>query len=78
MGAILLDGTVIGKESLVAAGSVVTGKTFPPRSLIMGSPAKVVREISDEQVMGFRASWKRYVDLKNEYIAAKIGTAFAG
>ena len=78
MGAILLDGTVIGKESLVAAGSVVTGKTFPPRSLIMGSPAKVVREISDEQIMGFRASWKRYVDLKNEYIAVKIGTTFAG
>ncbi len=77
MGAILLDGSVIGRESIVAAGSVVTGgKVFPPRSLIMGAPAKVVREITDKQVEEFRASWQRYVALKNEYMQAKVGDCF--
>ena len=77
MGAILLDGAVISRESIVAAGSVVTGgKVFPPRSLIMGAPAKVVREITDSQVEGFRASWQRYVALKNEYMQAKVGDCF--
>ena len=77
MGAILLDGAVIGRESIVAAGSVVTGgKVFPPRSLIMGAPAKVVREITDSQVEDFRASWQRYVALKNEYMQAKVGDCF--
>lgn len=77
MGAIILDGAVIGRESIVGAGAVVTGgKIFPPRSLILGSPAKVVREITDEQVEGFRASWKRYVELKNEYVRAKVGHCF--
>ncbi|MGI6638307.1 MAG: gamma carbonic anhydrase family protein [Desulfobulbus sp.] len=77
MGAILLDGAVVGRESIVAAGSVVTGgKVFPPRSLIMGAPAKVVREISDAQVEEFRASWKRYVMLKNDYMRAKVGDCF--
>ncbi len=45
MSATILDGAVIGKESIVGAGALVTkGKKFPPRSLILGSPAKVVRE----------------------------------
>jgi carbonic anhydrase/acetyltransferase-like protein (isoleucine patch superfamily) len=77
MGAIILDGAVIGDESIVGAGAVVTGgKVFPPRSLILGSPAKAVKEISDAQVEGFRESWKRYVDLKNEYYQASVGHCF--
>ncbi len=77
MGAILLDGSVIGDESIVGAGSVVTGgKVFPPRSLILGSPGKVVRQISEEQVAEFHASWKRYVALKNEYHQAEVGHCF--
>ncbi|WP_028581165.1 gamma carbonic anhydrase family protein [Desulfogranum japonicum] len=77
MGAIILDGAVIGRESIVGAGAVVTGgKVFPPRSLILGSPAKVVREISDNQVIGLRESWKRYVALKNEYYQAQVGDCF--
>lgn len=48
MGSTLLNGCVIGDESIVGANSLVTqGKEFPPRSLIMGSPAKVVREVTD-------------------------------
>lgn len=51
MGAIVMDGSSIGTNSLIAAGSIVTeGKTFPPKSLIMGAPARLVRELSDEQL----------------------------
>jgi len=77
MGAIILDGAEIGRESIVGAGSVVTpGKKFPPRSLIMGTPAKVVREVSEAQVEEMQASWRRYVALKNEYYQAKLGDCF--
>lgn len=69
MSATILDGAVIGKESIVGANSLVTkNKKFPPRSLIMGSPAKVVRELSDEEVKELYASAHRYVEFKNEYV----------
>lgn len=68
MGATILDGAFIGKESIVGADALVTkNKIFPPRSLIMGSPAKVVRELSDEEVKELYASAARYVSFKNEY-----------
>lgn len=51
MGSIVMDGAHIGRDCLIAAGAVVTeGKEFPPRSLIMGVPARAVRELSDEQL----------------------------
>jgi len=69
MSATILDGAVIGKESIVGAGSLVTkNKKFPPRSLIVGSPAKVVRTLSDEEVDELYASASRYVLFKNDYI----------
>lgn len=68
MSATILDNAVIGKESIVGAGALVTkGKVFPPRSLILGSPAKVVRELNDAEVAELYASAKRYVDFKNDY-----------
>ena len=68
MNATILDGAVIGKESIVGAGALVTGgKKFPPRSLILGSPAKVVRTLTDEEVKELYASAKRYVEFKDEY-----------
>jgi carbonic anhydrase/acetyltransferase-like protein (isoleucine patch superfamily) len=68
MSATILDGAVISKESIVGAGSLVTkGKKFPPRSLIMGSPAKAVRELSEDEVKELYASAKRYVEFSNEY-----------
>jgi carbonic anhydrase/acetyltransferase-like protein (isoleucine patch superfamily) len=68
MSATILDGAVIGKESIVGAGSLVTkNKKFPPRSLIMGSPAKVVRPLRDEEVAELYASAKRYVGFKEDY-----------
>jgi len=51
MGSTLLNGCRIGEESIVGANALVTqGKEFPPRSLIIGSPAKVVREVTDEDL----------------------------
>jgi carbonic anhydrase/acetyltransferase-like protein (isoleucine patch superfamily) len=68
MGSIILDGAVIEDNCLVAAGAVVTpGKTFPAGSLIMGTPAKVVRELSDEEIEGFRESAAHYVELARRH-----------
>lgn len=69
MSATILDGAVIGKESIVGAGSLITsGKKFPPRSLIIGSPAKLIRELTDDEVANLYASAKRYVSFKDEYL----------
>jgi carbonic anhydrase/acetyltransferase-like protein (isoleucine patch superfamily) len=68
MGSVLLDGAIISRESWVAAGSLVTpGKRFPPRSMIMGSPAKAVRELRDDEVQLIRDSVKNYLDYKAGY-----------
>ncbi|MBE0498404.1 MAG: gamma carbonic anhydrase family protein [Campylobacterales bacterium] len=68
MSTTILDGAVIGKESIVGAGALVTkNKVFPPRSLVMGSPAKLVRSLSDEEVEELYASAARYVAFKEEY-----------
>lgn len=68
MSATILDDAVIGKESIVGAGALVTkGKVFPPRSLIIGSPAKVVRALTDDEVAELYASAKRYVAFKEDY-----------
>jgi carbonic anhydrase/acetyltransferase-like protein (isoleucine patch superfamily) len=62
MGAVLLGGSVIGDESLVAAGAVVKERfAVPPRSLVAGVPAKVVRELSEDEVASIRASAEGYV-----------------
>jgi len=64
MGAILLDGSAIGEECIVGAGSLVTqGKAFPPRSLILGSPAKVARELRPEEIASLREHARSYQDL---------------
>ncbi|MEA3330163.1 MAG: gamma carbonic anhydrase family protein [Campylobacterota bacterium] len=68
MSATILDGAVIGKESIVGADALVTkNKIFPPRSLIVGSPAKVIRELNDEEVKELYASASRYVEFKKGY-----------
>jgi len=64
--AVILNRAVIGKNCLVGAGSVVTeGKVFPDNSLILGSPAKVVRELSPEAIEGLKASAKSYMAKKD-------------
>ena len=62
IGAIVLNGAKIGRHCLVGAGSLVTeGKEFPDGSMIMGSPAKVVRELTPEQIEGLRKSAQSYI-----------------
>ena len=71
IGAILLDGVRVGRNSLVAAGSLLTpGTQIPPRSLVMGSPAKVKRELTDDELAYLDQSWRNYVELKNNYLTA--------
>ncbi len=64
MGATILDGAVIGAGSIVGAQSLVTGnKKIPPGSLVMGSPAKVVRALSAEEIAGIRTWADHYIAL---------------
>lgn len=69
MGAILLAGSVIGRESLVAAGAVVKENfVVPPRSLVAGVPAKILRTLSDEEVRSIAASAEGYVQKLRLYL----------
>jgi gamma-carbonic anhydrase len=69
MGAILLNGARIGTGSIVAAGSlVVEGMTVPPGSLVMGSPAKVKRPLSDAEVAEIQTYADRYVLYRLDYL----------
>ncbi|HPA64729.1 MAG TPA: gamma carbonic anhydrase family protein [Spirochaetota bacterium] len=69
MGSIILDCSEISDHSLVAAGSIVTpDKKFPPRSFIIGSPARAIRSLTDEEVFAITDSARKYVDLKNKYL----------
>lgn len=69
MGAIVLDGAVIKKNSVVAAGSVVPpGKTYPEGSMIMGSPAKAVRALTEEEKSQYGNHFESYIHTKNEYL----------
>ena len=68
MGAIVLNGAKIGRNCMVGAGAVVTGKTdAPDGSLLVGSPAKVVRPLTDEEVAGLRRNAGHYIELKEMY-----------
>ncbi|MDX1530364.1 MAG: gamma carbonic anhydrase family protein [Rhodothermales bacterium] len=68
MAAVVLDGAVIGAGSIVGAKALVTKDTVvPPRSLVLGAPAKVVRPLTDEEVEANRANARHYVRLARMY-----------
>lgn len=68
IGAILLDGVRVGRNSLVAAGSLLTPNTqIPPHSLVMGSPAKVKRELGEDEIKNLEKFWRNYVSLSRIY-----------
>jgi len=68
MSATILDGAIIGEGSIVGANSLVTAnKIFPPRSLIMGSPAKVVKTLTEKEVKALKNHAGLYVNYKNDY-----------
>jgi carbonic anhydrase/acetyltransferase-like protein (isoleucine patch superfamily) len=68
IGSIVLDDARVGTKSLVAAGSLISpGTIIPPRSLVMGVPARVKRELTDEEVLGLDEFWKNYVNYVPKY-----------
>ncbi|MEJ8846090.1 gamma carbonic anhydrase family protein [Variovorax rhizosphaerae] len=68
--AVVLNGAVIGKNCLVGAGAIVTErKVFPDRSLILGAPAKVARQLTDEDVARLMASAANYAERATTYVA---------
>jgi carbonic anhydrase/acetyltransferase-like protein (isoleucine patch superfamily) len=70
IGAIVLDGATIGEHTLVAAGSLVTpGTVIPAGSLVMGSPARVRRELTEQEIERIEENWKHYVELARVYMA---------
>ncbi|WKY48349.1 gamma carbonic anhydrase family protein [Eubacteriaceae bacterium ES3] len=69
MGAIILNGAQIGDNSIVGAGALVTqGKVFPQNSLIIGSPAKAVRTLSEEEIQSIRDNAEEYLDTMKGYM----------
>ena len=68
IGSTILNGAVIGSNSIVGAQSLVTeNKTFPERSLILGAPARAVRELTDEEVAAIAVTADHYVDNAARY-----------
>lgn len=76
MGARILNGAVIGAQCIVGAGALVTeGKRFEPRSLIVGSPARAVRSLTDEQVAMLRLSAAHYAEKAERYAKSLVKLA---
>lgn len=68
MGATLLNGSKIGKNCIVGAGALVTGKLdAPDGSMVLGSPAKVVRPLTQSELAGLRPSAEHYMELREAY-----------
>jgi carbonic anhydrase/acetyltransferase-like protein (isoleucine patch superfamily) len=69
MGAIVMDGAEVGEDSIVGAGALVTsGTKIPPRSLALGSPARIQRELTDEEMRSIRESAANYVGDIESYL----------
>ena len=69
MGAILLNGAEVAEDSIIAAGTLVTeGARIPSRSLVMGSPGKVRRELTEAEVASIRDYSERYVGYRLDYM----------
>jgi len=78
MGSTLLNGCEIGADSIIGANSLVTqGKVFPPRSLIVGLPAKVVREVTDADLAPRTELRDRYARRSLEYLELGLGVDLA-
>ncbi|MCP4848339.1 MAG: gamma carbonic anhydrase family protein [Verrucomicrobiaceae bacterium] len=74
MGSIVMDGAEIGARSIIGAGALVTmGSKIPPGSLVIGSPARVVRTLSEEEQGSLKGWAENYVSLSRRYIADQIG-----
>ena len=75
MKAVILDGAVVGDECLIGAGSLVTSRTkIPPRSLVMGAPAKVVRQLTEAEILFLRASAEKYIAVSRAHAAIQASS----
>ncbi len=73
MGATVLDGAVIGERSIIGANTLVTMNTeIPPGSLVLGSPGKVVRRLSEEEQAGVRIWAQKYVENSRKFLAREL------
>ena len=69
MGSRVLDGAVVGESALVGAGALVPeGMHVPPRTLVVGVPARVKRPLNEEELTRLDQSWRHYVDYKEKYL----------
>ncbi len=72
MGAVIMDGTVVGDDCLIAAGALLPkGKTFEAGTLIMGNPAKAVRKLTAEEITGLAKLAAKYVHVKDVYLQTR-------
>jgi carbonic anhydrase/acetyltransferase-like protein (isoleucine patch superfamily) len=70
MGAIIMDGAVIGEDSIVGAGALLTERTIvPPKSLVIGSPARVKRPVTEMELAWIRESAENYVRYAGQYLS---------
>jgi carbonic anhydrase/acetyltransferase-like protein (isoleucine patch superfamily) len=75
MKAVILDGAEIGDECLIGAGALITSRTkIPPRSLVLGSPAKVVRQLTESEILSLRASADKYIIVSRAHAALQAFT----
>lgn len=70
MGAIILNDAVIGEGSIIAAGALIPERMrVPPRSLVMGAPGRIRRQVTDEELDGVRLSARNYFEYKESFLA---------
>jgi carbonic anhydrase/acetyltransferase-like protein (isoleucine patch superfamily) len=76
MGSRLLDGVVVGEQSIIGAGALLTqGQQVPPGSLVLGAPAKISRSLSSEERADLRALAEKYVEIAAYYLRHGIAMA---
>ena len=74
-GAIIFDGAKVGKHSIIGVGAIVLeNRTIPPRSVAVGTPAKVIRRTTGEDIRAIRDSYRAYVKMAERYIETKAFT----
>ncbi|SRR5258705_219773 len=70
IGSIILNGAVIGEDCLIGAHTLISeGKQIPPRSVVMGSPGKIVREVTEKDLGRMRAATQSYTERWRQYVA---------
>jgi carbonic anhydrase/acetyltransferase-like protein (isoleucine patch superfamily) len=69
MGAIVMDAAKIGEHSIVGAGSLVPkGYVVPPRTVVVGSPCRVIREVTEEEIADIEERCERYINVAQKYV----------